>query len=108
MKTDIQTLKDSLKTSYEVFSESRELAEKTWEYYHNRQFTEDQLAILENRGQPKETFNIIRAFSRMIIGYFSLVINAIQIKPRQLEDVVVAGLLNDVVKYVYKIIISKL
>ena len=100
MNTDIQTLKNSLNSSYEAFADSRKLAEETWEYYHNRQYNSSQEAILENRGQPKETFNIIRLFTRMIIGYFSMVINDIKILPRQLQDVTIANLLNDVVQYV--------
>ena len=100
MKTDIQTLKDSLQASFDAFEESRELAETTWEYYHNRQFTSAQETILENRGQPKETFNVIRMFTRMVIGYFSMIINDIKILPRQQSDVTIASLLNDVVQYV--------
>jgi hypothetical protein len=100
MKTDIQTLKDSLQASFDAFAESRKLAETIWEYYHNRQFTQAQETVLENRGQPKETFNIIRMFTRMIIGYFSMVINDIKILPRQQSDIIVANLLNDVIQYV--------
>ena len=100
MKTNIETLKNSLLAGFEAFENSRTLAEEIWEAYHNRQYTQQQEAILENRGQPKETFNVIKLFTRMIVGYFSMVLNDIKIMPRNLRDVTIANLLNDVVNYV--------
>lgn len=102
MDITVENLKNTLEAGYEAFADSRKLAETTWEYYHNRQFTAMQETILENRGQPKETFNVIKLFTRMIVGYFSMVLNDIKIVPRQLQDVPVANILNDVVDYVLK------
>ena len=102
MKIDVNTLKNTLQAGYEAFANSRQLAETTWEYYHNRQFTSMQESILENRGQPKETFNVIKLFTRMVVGYFSMVLNDIKIVPRQMQDTAIANLLNDVVDYILK------
>ena len=60
MKTDIKTLQDTFKLGYEAFQDSRDEAKEIVNMFHNRQYTESQLAVLANRGQPAETFNIIK------------------------------------------------
>ena len=97
---NIEKLKNQLQAGYEAYADSRQLAEETWEYFHNRQYTQQQLSILENRGQPKETFNIIKLFTRMLLGYYSTVINSIRVKPKQYEDIPTANVLNDVIHYI--------
>ena len=68
MKAVIDDLKDSFKIGYEAFYKSRVEAQNVWNLYHNRQYNDDQIATLENRGQPKETFNVIKMFARMLVG----------------------------------------
>ncbi len=101
MKPEIEDLKDSFKIGYEEFEPSRMEANEVWDLYHNRHYTLDQLATLANRGQPAETFNIIKKFSRMLLGYYSTVVNNCKVLPRQYRDVDTAALLNDVVKYTF-------
>jgi hypothetical protein len=60
VKTDISTLQDLFKISYETFESSRIEEKEVSNMYHNRQYTEEQLAIFEKRGQPSETFNIVK------------------------------------------------
>jgi len=99
MKTDIETLKDTFKFGYESFEESRKEAAEAWNMYHNRQYNDTQLNILANRGQPAETFNVIKLFARMLLGYYSNVVNTIQVSGVQQQDVPTALLLNDIAKY---------
>lgn len=100
MKVDIETLKDTFQIGYDIYLASRLEASKAEDYYHNRQYTSDQLAILSNRGQPAETFNIIKLFSRQLLGYYSTVINTVKINPVQYSDMDIANMLNDVVNTV--------
>lgn len=100
MKADIKTLNDTFKIGYEAYQESREEAAEVWNLFHNRHFTREQLSILANRGQPAETFNIIKLYSRMIIGYYSTVVNTAKITPRWPRDASAAAVLNDLVNYV--------
>ena len=102
METDIQTLKDLFKISYEAFESSREEEKEIRDLYHNRQYTQEQLAALDDRNQPKETFNILKLFGRTIIGFYSTVVNTVKIKPRQLQDIPTALLLHDVIQYVFE------
>ena len=102
MKVTIENLKDTFKIGYDAYLESRVEANKVADYYHNRQYTDKQLSILENRGQPKETFNIIKLFSRQLIGYYSTVINTPKINPVQYSDIDVASILNDVTSQVLR------
>ena len=98
----IAYLQDTYKIGYEAFESSRIEAAQLWEYYHNHQYTPDQLATLANRGQPAETFNVIKLFSRMMLGYYSTVINNIQPLPVGFEDVPKAALLGDVISYILR------
>ena len=102
MQTDLDTLKDLFKISYETFESSRLEDEQVRDMYHNRQYTEQQLAQLNRRGQPAETFNIIKLFARLLIGYYSTVVNTIKVQPVQESDMLTAFILNDIVQYTFE------
>ena len=102
MKIDIETLKDTFKISYDTFKDSREEALKVLDLYHNRQYTDTQLLTLANRGQPAETFNVIKMFTRMLLGYYSTVVNTVKVNPQQTDDILTAAILNDLVSYVFE------
>jgi len=102
MKTDVQSLKNSFKVSYNVYRDSINEAEEVINLYHNRQYTPEQKAILTQRGQPKETFNVIKLFARLLLGYYSNVVNEVDIEPLNIQDTNSASVLNDVVKYIFK------
>lgn len=95
MDTDVESLQDLLKISFDVFESSRNEAQTVLDMYHNRQYTDSELAVLANRGQPAETFNIIKLMGRLILGYYSTVVNTIKVSPKQFNDIDTAGLLND-------------
>lgn len=102
MKVDIETLQDTFKFAYDTYEESRTEASIVYDLYHNRQYTDDQLTTLENRGQPTETFNIIKTFGRMLLGYYSTVVNSVKIDPIKEDSEITAAVLNDVVNYVFR------
>lgn len=102
MKADIETLKDTFKIGYDAYVDSREEAMKVMDYFHNRQYTDDQLWKLQRRGQPAETFNIIKLFCRMLIGYYSTVVNTVKVIPQQQDDVFTASILTDLVDYTFR------
>lgn len=102
MKADTEDLKDSLKRGYEAFYDSRKESERVADMYHNRQYTDQQIAVLENRGQPKETFNVIKLFARMLVGYYSTIVNTVKVEPTQMSDVDLAALIHDTVNYEFK------
>lgn len=102
MKSDVETLRDTFKIGYEAYQASRDEAEVVWNLFHNRQYTADQLATLENRGQPKETFNVVKLFARMLIGYYSTVVNTATALPVDEPDVYTAGLINDIMAYTFR------
>lgn len=102
MKTDINTIKDTFKIGYEVYEESYDNAQEVVDLLHNRHYTAGQKAILSDRGQPKETFNVIRMFTRMTIGYFSTVVNTIKTKPVQYEDIPRSAMATDIIQSVLR------
>lgn len=101
MKPTIEVLQDTFKFSYEQFWESRREALRAFDYYHNRQFDLGQLMTLANRGQPAETFNVVKRYSRMLIGFLATVVNTVKVKPRQQNDVATAALLGDLIDYTF-------
>ncbi|BAM63135.1 hypothetical protein [Edwardsiella phage IW-1] len=102
MKAIIEDLQDAFRVGYEVFEKSRKEADEVWNLFHNRHFSDRQLAVLENRGQPAETFNVIKMFARMLVGYYSTVVNTAVISPRHYRDIDAAAVLNDVVNYTFE------
>lgn len=102
MKANIEDLRDMFKIGYEAYEESRNEADEVWNLYHNRHFTDAQKAILANRGQPAETFNVVKMFSRMLVGYYSTVVNTAVVSAVNPRDVDTAALLNDIVDYTFK------
>lgn len=102
MKTDLQTLEDTFKLGYEAFEPSRIEEKEIRDFYHNRQYTTQELNVLNKRGQPHETFNVIKLFGRLLIGYYSTVVNTVNVAPAQQSDELTAMLLHDVVQYTFK------
>lgn len=102
MKTDIETLRESFWYGYDEFSKSRKEAELAWDYYHNRQWTADAVNKLIQRGQPVETFNIVKLFSRMLVGYYSTTINTCVADPVQESDTTTASLVTDAIAAVFE------
>ena len=102
MKPTIEDLKDTFEYSYNVFSESKQEALKVLDLYHNRQYTDSQLAVLDNRGQPKETFNVIKLYARMLIGYYSTLVNTVKANPKQEDDIATSAVLNDIIDYIFE------
>lgn len=102
MKPNIETLKDTFKISYEAYEESRTEALELMDMYHNRQYTVDQLNILAKRGQPAETFNVIKLFARMLLGYYSTVVNTVKVQPAKESSTITASILQDTADYVFR------
>jgi hypothetical protein len=70
--------------------------------YHNRQWSPEQILVLEGRGQPKETFNVIKLMTRTLIGYYATVVNQAVVEPRTYNDITKATIMNDALKTVYE------
>lgn len=102
MKATIEDIRDSFKIGYEAFEASKKEANEVWDLFHNRHYTSEQLAILSNRGQPAETFNVVKMFARMLVGYYSTVVNTVVISPANPRDTATAVLLNDIVNFVFE------
>lgn len=100
MKPTITNLQDSFYVSRDVYEPSDIEAQEIVDMYHNRQYTQEEIDVLTTRGQPVETFNVIKTFSNAIAGYFDTVVNNIQIKPRYNSNPAAALLLDDTVQYV--------
>ncbi len=102
MKATLEDLRASFKVGYEAFEPSRQEANETWDLFHNRHYSPDQLNILAQRGQPAETFNVIKLFARLLVGYYSSVVNTVKVRPENPADIDTATLLNDTIDSVFE------
>ena len=103
MKATVEEMRKTFKLGYEAFEDSRREAEQAWDLYHNRQYTPEQMAVLENRGQPAETFNVIKMFSRMLTGYYSTVANTVTATAKHYDDTDQASALNSTIDKVFEL-----
>ena len=100
MKPSIKNLQDSFAIARKIYEPSEREAQEIVDAYHNRQYTQAEIDVLTLRGQPVETFNIIKMFSNALEGYMESTVHDIMINPRYKSNPTSALLLNDVVKYV--------
>lgn len=102
MFPSIENLQDTFKISYDTFESSRKEALNVLDLYHNRQYTADQLNTLQTRGQPAETFNIVKLFGRMLLGYYSTIVNTVKVNPAKEDSTITASVLQDTTDYVFR------
>ena len=102
MKPTIENLQDSYAISRDIYKESDTEAQEVVDMYHNRQYTQEEIDILTERGQPLETFNIVRMFSNAMEGYMESTVHDVQVQPRYMSNPASALLLNDVTSYVFE------
>lgn len=98
----LRDIQDAFKIGYTEFKSSRAEAAEVWDLYHNRHYTTSQLAVLKQRGQPAETFNVVKMFARMLIGYYSTVVNTAVALPINPRDTNTASLINDIIDHVFE------
>ena len=102
MEATIKDCKSTFQLGYEEFEDSRIESREVWNMYHNRHWSTEEEYVLESRGQPKETFNVIKLYARMLVGYYSTVVNTVVVRPRNPRDVTTSTVLNDTINYVFE------
>jgi len=102
MKIGIETLKDYFSISMDSYEASRNEALEIMDLYHNRHYTNRQLSILRARQQPAETFNIVKMYTRMLVGYLSTTVSTIIVKGANIDDSLKAAIGQDTVDYALK------
>ena len=100
--TEVEKLQDWLKISLDAYESSRLEVLEIQDLYHNRHYTAGQLSTLRRRGQPSETFNIVKMYTRMLTGYLSTVINTVIVKGSDINDTTKAAVAQDTVDYTLK------
>ena len=92
-------LKETFQYSLDTYEKSQIEAQECRDMMTNRHYTHEQIAVLNSRGQPVETFNIVLMMTRALMGYLGKVQNRPEIKSRNNEAIDVATALNDYVGY---------
>jgi len=91
--------KDYYKISVEAYEDTHIEGQEIIDFYHNRHYTQKQLAKLKEQGQPAETFNVIKMFANAIIGYLETVVTTVTAVPRYPSSSILANITNDVIQY---------
>lgn len=94
MKTDLDTIRESFEQWYEAYDDSYRRADEVVRMSKGKMYTQEQLSILRDRGQPAEHFNIIALFNRSLQGYFSSVVNTMHAKSVGTNNVETANTIN--------------
>ena len=102
MELNIENLKDAFRSGYESYERAREEAAQVWDLYHNNHYTREQKSILANRGQPAETFNVVKKFARMLIGYYSTQVNQLVASGTTFADMQAASMMTDVLDATFR------
>ncbi len=97
---DTDYLKETLQYSLDTYKDSQVEAQEARDMYSNRHYTHEQIQVLNQRGQPVETFNVVLMMIRALTGYLGTVQNRPQIKARTQQSMDVASALNDYCQYV--------
>jgi len=100
MKTDLTSLRDVFTTTYFNLQPFYDEAKEVLNLYHNAQFSAEELQEFKDAGLEPESFNIIKAFSRMLIGYYSAIVTGFRADPLKPQDAIVADVLNDVLEHI--------
>ncbi len=103
MKPTIENLQDAYGISRDIFEASDTEAQEVIDLYHNRQYTQEEIEVLEERGQPLETFNIIKMFSNAIEGYMESTVHDVIAKPRYNSNPAASLVLNDAIQYTLEV-----
>ena len=99
MQTDLESIHKCFRTAYEAYFESRDEAKLVNDFYHNRQLSDEDAVLMDSRGQPKETYNLLKAFGRHLLGYFDTVSTSFLIEGRQQDDQMLASVMKGVLEY---------
>lgn len=102
MKTDLQTIKDTFQLGYDTYENSYRRADEVYAMSKGKMYTQQQLRILKDRGQPAEHFNVLALFNRSLQGYFSSVVNTMHAKSVGTENVDGANTINVGLEYVLR------
>lgn len=98
----IQQLKNTARLSYENYANSIAEMMDVNQLYDNKQYTDKQHAKFTKTKIPPETFNVIKMYADILIGYYGSVVNDIHIVPASNQYIIQASLLQDIVKHVMR------
>ena len=98
----LEKVQDYFRQAATNWESSHNEAELVHSLYDDNHYTNEQIMELRNEGRPIETYNIIKKYTRNLVGYLSTVVTEINIKPASYDSVLQAKLRDSVVKYILR------
>lgn len=91
--------KELLELSNSNYDSSIRELEYVNSFYENDQWEDKNIKNFLETNMPPETYNLVRYYTDVLIGYFSLTLNDIQVVPSKPQYNIQASLLQDIVAY---------
>jgi hypothetical protein len=86
-------------TAWEASHNEAELVNRLYDDNH---YTEEQIMQLQAEGRPIETYNVIKKYTRNLVGYLSTVVTDINVKPTSYDSVTQAKVRDSTIKYILR------
>lgn len=83
----------------QAFGKAFKEAKTDLEYYEGEQWTDEEKAVLQERGQPVLTLNFIKPTIDVVIGLETRVRTDIRVLPRGMQDQALADLMSAAIKF---------
>lgn len=97
----VDDLLTSFRYGYDSYIPSRAESDEIWNLYNGRQLDMKTKLTLTRRGQPQEYHNVIRKYTRMLIGYFATTVNTVTVRGLRQIDAPIAALVTDIVDHIF-------
>jgi len=98
----LETAQSWFQQSATAFEASHNEAELVNRLYDDNHYTEEQIMQLQKEGRPIETYNIIKKYTRNLVGYLSTVVTDINVKPTSFDSVQQAKVRDSTIKYILR------
>lgn len=98
----LKSIQDYFRQGYTSFESSYNEAEVVLDLFDDRTYTMQQIAELRSSGRPIETYNVVKKYTRNLVGYLSTVQNTITAKPTNQDRIAQVVALDHALKYVLR------
>jgi len=98
----LETAQSWFQQAADAWEASHNEAELVLRLYDDNQYTEEQIMELREEGRPIETYNVIKKYTRNLVGYLSTVVTDINIKPTSYNSIEQAKVRDSTVQYILR------
>jgi len=98
----LRLIQEYFKEAVDNWEPSHNEAQLVLDLYDDNQYDANQINELRQSGRPIETYNVIKKYTRNLVGYLSTVVTDIKIKPTSYDTIDFARRLDSTLQYILK------